>query len=66
MLITRMQKVFLSIALSFFGLAGLIIALGLKGLVNAQVASLMLVALIGLYVGIGVLVAVYRIVVKLE
>ena len=62
----RMLKVFLVIALLFFSLVGLIVALRTSGLVNVQVALLMLVALIGLYVGIGVLVAVYRLVVKLE
>ena len=54
------------IAASFVGLVGAIIFLLANKIVSFAMAMLMLVALFGLYVGFGVLIAVYRLVGKLE
>ena len=37
-----------------------------SGVVTPQVGMLMLISLLGLYVGFGILIAVYRLVLKLE
>jgi len=55
-----------SIATSFIGLAGLIILLSVNKIVSFEMSILMLVALFGLYIGFGILIAVYRLVSKLE
>ena len=51
---------------SFTLLAIGIIVLAAKEIVTMQLGMLMLVALVGLYVGFGVLIAVWRFVGKLE
>ena len=51
---------------SWFLLALLILVLVVNSVVTYQLGLLMLVALVGAYVGFGVLIAVYRLVVKLE
>jgi len=51
---------------SFTLLAVLIIALAATRIVSFQLGLLMLVALVGLYFGFGVLIAVYRFTGKLE
>jgi len=55
-----------SIATSFIGLAGLIILLSVNKIVSFEMSILMLVALFGLYIGFGILIAVYRLVSKLK
>jgi len=50
----------------FFGLAATVIAVRLSGAISGQMALLMLVALIGLYIGFGIMFAVYRFVRDLE
>jgi hypothetical protein len=62
----RTLIVIISIAASFIGLAGMIIFLSIIKVVSFQMAMLMLVALFGLYIGFGILIAVYRVVGKLE
>ncbi len=47
-------------------LALLIIALAVNSVVTPQQGLLMLVALFGMYVGFGILIAIYRLVAKLE
>ncbi len=47
-------------------LALLIVALVVNGVVTPQQGLLMLVALFGMYVGFGILIAIYRLVAKLE
>ncbi len=47
-------------------LALLIVALMVNGVVTPQQGLLMLVALFGMYVGFGILIAIYRLVAKLE
>lgn len=53
-------------ALSFTALAVGIFLLLVWHIVTPQLALLMLVALVGLYFGFGVLIAVYRFISKLE
>jgi hypothetical protein len=62
----RRLRTIAGIAASFIGLAGTIIFLLAMKIVSLAMAKLMLVALLGLYVGFGVLIAVYRLITKLE
>ena len=62
----RTLKVVAGIVVSFAALVGTIIFLLAAKIVSPTVAVLMLVALLGLYLGFGVLIAVYRLVSKLE
>ena len=62
----RTLKVVAGIAASFTGLAGVIIFLSEAKIISFEMAMLMLVALLGMYLGFGVLIAVYRLVGKLE
>jgi hypothetical protein len=62
----RTLKIVAAIAVSFVGLAGTIVFLLVAKIVTAEMAMLMLVALLGMYIGFGILVAVYRFVCKLE
>ena len=59
-------KLAAGIAVSFAGLVGAIIFLLQTRMVSFEVAMLMLVALLAICLGIGLLVAVYRFVGKLE
>ena len=54
------------VVLSFSGFVGMIVFLWMNQMVTPQMATLMLIALFGLYFGFGVLVAVYRLVCKLN
>jgi hypothetical protein len=63
---SKTLKVAAGIAASFIGLAGTIIFLSAMEVVSVEMAKLMLVALLGLYVGFGFLIAVYRFIGKLE
>ena len=54
------------IAASFTGLVGTIIFLSEAKIISFEMAILMLVALLGMYVGFGILIAVYRLISKLE
>jgi hypothetical protein len=47
-------------------LIAVIIYLAIKGVITPQMALLMFVGLFGLYFGVGVLIAVYRFVSKLD
>ena len=62
----RTLKVVAGIAASFIGLAGTIIFLLVAKIISLGMAILMLVALVGMYVGFGILIAVYRLISKLE
>ena len=62
----RALKVVAGIVISFTGLAGTIIVLLAAKIISFGVAILMLVALVGMYVGFGILIAVYRVISKLE
>lgn len=56
----------LGIAVSFIVLAGGIIYLSAQDIVTPTQAKLMLMELLGLYIGFGVLIAVYRFMRDLE
>jgi hypothetical protein len=59
-------KVVAGIAASFTGFVGTIIFLSEKKIISFEMAILMLVALLAMYVGFGILIAVYRLMSKLE
>jgi len=52
--------------ISFAALVGTIMFLAAAKTISLGVAMLMLVALVGMYVGFGILIAVYRLINKLE
>jgi hypothetical protein len=62
----RTLRVVAGIAASFIGLVGAIIFLLEAKIISFEMAILMLVGLLAMYVGFGVLVAVYRLIDKLE
>ena len=62
----RTLKVVAGIVVSFTGLTGTIILLLAMKIISFTMAMLMLVALLGMYIGIGILIAVYRLIAKLE
>lgn len=62
----RALKVVAGIAASFIALAGAIVFLLAAKIIKPGVALLMLVALVGMYVGFGILIAVYRLINKLD
>ena len=62
----RTLKVVAGIAASFIGLVGTIIFLLVKKIISVEMAILMLVALLAMYVGFGILIAVYRLMGRLE
>ncbi len=62
----RALKVVAGIVVSFIGLAGTIFLLLVTKIISFEMAMLMLVALLGMYIGFGILIAVYRLVGKLE
>jgi hypothetical protein len=62
----RTLKVVAGIIVSFTALAGTIILLSEMKVISFEMAMLMLAALLGMYIGFGVLIAVYRLVDKLE
>lgn len=59
-------KIVAGIAASFTGVAGIIIFLSVNKIISFEMTILMLVALFGLYIGFGILIAVYRLISKLE
>jgi hypothetical protein len=62
----RTLRIVAGIAVSFIGLAGTIIFLSGMKIISFEVAKLMLVALLAMYIGFGVLIAIYRLIAKLE
>ena len=66
MAMNKTIKVFAGIATSFTGLVGAIIFLSEARIISFEMAMLMFVALLGMYLGFGFLIAVYRLVSKLE
>jgi hypothetical protein len=59
-------KVVAGIVVSFAGFVGTIIVLWGTKKISFEIAMLMLVALLGLYIGFGILIAVYRLISKLD
>ncbi len=66
MAVNRTLKIVAGIIVSFTALAATIILLAASKIISLTMAMLMLVALVGMYVGFGVLIAVYRLISKLE
>jgi hypothetical protein len=62
----RTLKVVAGIALSFAGFVAAIIFLWDAKIISSGMAKLMVVALFGMYFGFGVLIAVYRLISKLD
>jgi hypothetical protein len=62
----RTLKVVAAVAASFTGFVGTIILLLERKVISVEMASLMLVALLAVYVGFGVLITVYRLIDKLK
>jgi len=62
----RTLKIVAGIAGSFTGLLGMIIFLLEMKIISVEMAILMHVALLGMYLGFGILIAVYRLIGKLE
>ncbi len=65
----RRKKTLITLLLAggtLIALALVIVALAVNGVVTPQQGLLLLVALFGMYIGFGVLIAVYRLVAKLE
>ncbi len=63
---TRNLRIAAAVAGSFTLLVIGVMALLVRHVISFQMALLMLVALLGLYVGFGVLIAVYRFIDRLE
>ena len=59
-------KVVAAIAVSFIALAGTIVLLAQTGTVSAEMAKLMLAALLAIYIGFGFLIALYRLIDMME
>jgi hypothetical protein len=62
----RALKIVAGIVVSFASLAGTIILLLAMKVISFELAMLSLVALVGLYFGFGFLIAVYRLIAKLD
>ena len=63
---TRTLRTVAGIAASFASLVGTIVFLWRIEIITLEMAKLMLVALLAMYIGFGVLIAVYRLIAKLE
>jgi hypothetical protein len=63
---SRTLKIVAAAAASFFVLAGGIVVLAQMGTIGPEMAKLMLVALVAIYIGFGFLIAVYRLMDWLE
>jgi hypothetical protein len=62
----RTSKLFVGIVASFMGFGGVIIFMLAARIVSIQMGILMLVASVGMHLGFGILLAVYRLMGKLE
>lgn len=61
----RTLKAIAGIVVSFTGLVGAIILLFETKIITFEMAMLMIVALLGMYIGFGILIAVYRLIGRL-
>jgi hypothetical protein len=62
----RTSKLAVGIVASFMSFGGVIIFMLVTRIVSAQMGILMLVASVGMHLGFGILLAVYRLIGKLE
>jgi hypothetical protein len=63
---SRTLKVVAGIAASFTALVATIILLSEMKIISLEMAKLMLVALLAMYVGFGILIAIYRLIARLD
>ena len=63
---SRTLKVVAGIAASFTALVGAIILLLEMKIISVEMAKLMFVALLAMYVGFGILIAIYRLIARLD
>ena len=63
---SRPLKVVAGIAASFTALVGAIILLLEMKIISVEMAKLMLVALLAMYVGFGILIAIYLLIARLD
>jgi len=63
---SRTLKIVAGIIISFTGFVVTIILLSATEIISVSMAMLMLIALLGMYIGFGILIAVYRLIGKLE
>jgi xanthosine utilization system XapX-like protein len=63
---SRTLIVVAGVAVSFIGLVATIIFLSEMKVISFAISKLMLVALLGMYVGFGILIAIYRLIRKLD
>jgi len=63
---SRALKVVAGIAASFTALVGAIIFLLEMKMISVEMAKLMFVALLAMYVGFGILIAIYRLIARLD
>jgi hypothetical protein len=63
---SRTPKLVVGLSASFTGLAVATLFLMAGKIVSLQLGTLMLVALVGMHLGFGILIAVYRLINKLE
>lgn len=63
---SRGRLIAVGVAASFFGLLALIGWLTARDALTPQMAVLMGIGLLGLYVGFGILIGVYRLISKLD
>lgn len=59
-------QIIAAIIVLFSGLAGMIIYLARTRIITIEMAILMLIGLLGIYIGFGILIFAYRLVRKLE
>lgn len=62
----RALKITAGIAASFAGFVAVIVFLMMARKISFEMGLLMFVALLGLYVGFGILIAVYRLIQRME
>jgi len=63
---SRILLIFCTLIISLFAIVALISYLSRSGIITPEMALLMLVALLGFYVGFGVLVVAYRFVCRMK
>ena len=64
--VSKKLKITSAVVVSFLGIIALLIYLAQRSILTGSQAGFMVVALFGLYVGFGILIAVYRLVSKLD
>jgi len=63
---TDLMRMIAGVVIVFSVLIGTIIYLARSGIISIEMALLMMVGLLGIYIGFGILILAYRLVQKLE